>query len=91
MIGDTNYGQLSVRYGTASSLSTSNPLLATGEFAVAVDGTTIVLKIGNGVQHWNDLPAIGGGGGGAYIEFTGPTLPTGQPDGTIGYDIAPAV
>jgi hypothetical protein len=75
MIGDTNYGRAKERGGTASAMASDNPVLAAREIAASVDGTTVVVKIGDGVTPWNDLPALGGGGGGggAYIEADGPT------------------
>lgn len=95
VIGDTNYGRARERGGTASELAASNPLLAAREIAASVDGTDVVVKIGDGIRNWNDLPPLGGGGGGggggSYVEFVGPTPPSGYPDGTIGYDTAPAV
>lgn len=98
MIGDTNYGRAKERGSTAAVMAAANPVLAPREFAATVDGTDVVLKIGDGVTPWNDLPSIlphpegsGGGGGGSYIEADGPTPPTGQPDGTIWRNTSPAV
>jgi hypothetical protein len=92
-IGKVRYGRLTEAGRTAAEMSSENRVLAAREFGVSVDGTTLVLKIGDGVTPWNDLPAIGGGsgGGGSYIEADGPDLPTGQPNGTIWYNTAPAV
>jgi hypothetical protein len=92
-IGKTNYGRLRQRQGTVAELASANPVLAYGEFTMTYDGTTPILKIGDGTRTWSALPNLvgGAGGGGAYIEADGPTPPSGQPDGTIWYNTAPAV
>src|SRR5688500_19368717 len=41
------------RRGTASAWSTANPILGTGELGVTTD--TKIIKIGDGVNAWNDL------------------------------------
>jgi hypothetical protein len=91
MIGDTNYGTFAVRYGVPSELDTEDPQPAKGEFILAYDGTSPILKIGDGVRSWSELPNLVGGvgGGGAYVEAT--TAPVGAADGTIWYDTSPAV
>lgn len=95
-IGATAYGRAKQRHNTAANLASANPVPAAGEFIAALDGTALILRMGDGATHWNDLPDIypnggGGGGGGAYIEADGPTPPSGQPDGTIWYNTSPAV
>ena len=50
--------QFRLRRGTAEAWERNNPVLANGEPGWAVD--TKVLKIGDGVTHWNDLTAYGG-------------------------------
>ena len=44
-----------VRRGTSEQWDRINPILRTGEPGYATD--TAKLKIGNGIDHWNDLPA----------------------------------
>jgi hypothetical protein len=92
-IGGVNYGRLQQRQGTVASLGTDDPIPARGEFLMTYDGSTPILKIGDGVRTWSELPNLvgGAGGGGAYVEADGPTPPTGQADGTIWYNTAPAV
>lgn len=92
-IGQTNYGRLRQRQGTVGSLGTADPVPAYGEFLVTYDGLTPIVKIGDGVRSWSELPNLagGGGGGGAYIEADGPTPPSGQADGTIWRNTSPAV
>jgi hypothetical protein len=52
-----------VRYSaTAAAAEANNVILAKGEPGYVADDD--VLKIGDGVRHWNDLEAVGGGGGG---------------------------
>ena len=46
--------QIQLRRGTALQWSTVNPILAQGEMALELDSHQF--KIGNGVDHWNDLP-----------------------------------
>lgn len=48
------------RRGTASEWSTANPILGDGEIGW-IKGTQ-TFKIGNGVDHWNDLDTFDGGG-----------------------------
>lgn len=91
MIGNTNYGTLTFRGASLVSLNADDPVLAAFEPVAATDGSSFVFKIGDGIRTWSELPEIGGGGGGAYIEADGPTAPTGQADGTIWYNTAPAV
>lgn len=57
-IGDTNYGELSFRYGTLTALTASNPTLDRGEPIVAFSGTEIILKVGDGTRRFNDLPNV---------------------------------
>jgi hypothetical protein len=55
-----------MRYAaTAAEAAANNVILAKGEFGYTADDD--VLKIGDGVRHWNSLEAIGGGGGGAGL------------------------
>lgn len=49
---------LQLKRGTAARWLELNPILADGEPGWAID--TKVLKIGDGVTHWNDLTAYGG-------------------------------
>lgn len=52
--------QIQLRGGTAADWAAANPILAEREFVVETD--TMKSKIGNGVDHWNDLeynPMVG--------------------------------
>ena len=55
------YSQIQLRRGSSAEFTSSNPVLASGEPAFAVD--TNVLKIGDGINPWLSLSAIGGSGG----------------------------
>lgn len=97
-IGKTRFGRLREAGRTAAQMASENRVLGSREIAASVDGTTVIVKIGDGSTPWNDLEAFcigdcggGGGGGGSYIEADGPTPPSGQPDGTIWYNTSPAV
>lgn len=54
------------RRGSAAQWSTSNPILAEGELGLELD--TDQFKLGNGVDHWNDLPygGVAGASGSPY-------------------------
>lgn len=54
--------QIQFRRGTASEWVTANPILAQGEMGIEL-GTNL-FKIGNGVDHWVDLPYGGLAGAG---------------------------
>lgn len=45
--------RLQIRRGSATEWSSANPILAEGELGVELD--TKKFKIGDGVQHWNDI------------------------------------
>jgi hypothetical protein len=47
---------IQVRRGSAAVWAAVNPVLAAGEFGVALD--TRVTKVGDGATAWNDLPAL---------------------------------
>lgn len=55
--------RIQLRRGTAAQWSARNPVLSDGEVGVEKDTTRF--KIGNGEDHWNDLPyaPVGSGGG----------------------------
>jgi hypothetical protein len=56
-----------MRYAaTAAEAAANNVILGKGEFGYTADDD--VLKVGDGVRHWNSLEAIGGGGGTAYTD-----------------------
>ena len=77
-----SYGQAShaiIRQLNAATWTGMNPVLYTGEFGW--DITNQCLKIGNGSDHWNDIPCFrtdSSGGGG-----TGPAGPPGADGNTI--------
>ena len=43
------------RRGTGSEWSSANPILSLGEPGLVTDATPPMIKIGDGVSHWNDL------------------------------------
>ena len=47
---------ITIRKGSSSQWSSTNPVLASGE--PAFDTTNNILKIGNGVSNWNSLNSI---------------------------------
>lgn len=53
--------RLQLRRGAASQWTLYNPLLAEGELAIELD--TSKFKIGDGLNHWNDLPYTSGAQG----------------------------
>lgn len=53
--------QIQIRRGSAQQWFDANPILAEGELAVELD--TEKFKIGNGIDHWNDLPYATGPAG----------------------------
>ena len=63
----SNYITIKLRRGTAAQWTSTNPVLAEGEFGAETD--TRKFKIGNGVTAWNSLQYWGGSGGGA-ADFT---------------------
>jgi len=46
--------QIQLRRGTATQWSTANPIIAEGELCIELD--TKKFKVGDGVNHWNDIP-----------------------------------
>jgi len=67
------------RRSTAAAATTSNPVLAAGEFGVETD--TGKVKVGNGTTAWTALPYLGGGtGGGAAPTAHAGTHATGGTD-----------
>lgn len=48
--------QIQLRRGSAEQWSTTNPILAEGELVVELE--SYLFKIGNGTNHWNDLPYV---------------------------------
>ena len=59
------YTRISSKYDDYANWLTNNPILLEGEFAVAVDPNinddehpTILVKVGDGVHHYKDLPFI---------------------------------
>ena len=47
-------GVIQLKRGTSEALARGNPVLAAGEPCFVTDKN--LLKIGNGIDHWNDLP-----------------------------------
>lgn len=64
--------QILFRRALAEVAAANNPILADGEPGYEQD--TGLFKIGDGITHWVDLPAINGDGGGGG----GVTLPNGS-------------
>lgn len=73
------YIQLQFRRDTEARWISQNPVLASGEMAITLDTYPYRFKIGNGDDHWVDLP---------YGGLIGPTGPTGLqgPTGARGAD-----
>lgn len=68
--------RIQLRRGTATEWTAANPTLAPGEMGVELD--TGKFKVGNGIQHWVDLPYSsgppgpgGGGGGQIFLDTDG--------------------
>ena len=45
---------LQIRHSTANNWTTRDPLLLSGEYGLETD--TFLIKIGDGVRTWNNLP-----------------------------------
>ena len=71
--------QIQIRRGSAAQWAAANPILAEGELAVELD--TEKFKIGNGINHWLDLPYATGIPGPTGAQ--GPTGPAGLNGTTI--------
>ena len=56
---------MSVIHDTAANFTSSNPVLETKQIGVVSDSllSSPQYKIGDGINHWNDLPYSSGGGG----------------------------
>lgn len=52
-------GNIQIKRGTKSALTTNNPTLLAGQPCFETD--TGQMKVGNGTNKWNDLPYVGGG------------------------------
>lgn len=80
--------QIQLRRGLASEWTSANPVLAEGEMGVELD--TLLFKIGDGVQNWNDLEygAEGPAGADGADGADGKTIlnGTGAPGGGLGTD-----
>lgn len=63
------------RRSTAADWESNNPVLALGEIGYVTDGNPPYIKIGDGINPWNDLDTIAGPPG--PIGPAGPTGPTG--------------
>lgn len=70
------------RRGTAAQWVLRDPILEPGEPALTLDN--LLLKIGDGVRRWSELPYLSG----STIPIPGPEGPQGEPgmDGTDGAD-----
>lgn len=81
----THPGRFKQHAFTGSEWSAADPVLLIGELGAAnVGSSSPLLKIGDGVRPWSQLPDLissGGGGGGANDYIAGPvtTLPPGSP------------
>ena len=68
--------QIQLRRGDAADWTSANPLLAEGELGIELD--TIKIKIGNGIDNWNALAYVSGGGGGVTsVTGTSPIVSSG--------------
>jgi hypothetical protein len=57
-------GLIRVRHDTLANFESANPVLKYGEIAVAFDGATPKIKVGNAAEDtWNNLPWASAGGG----------------------------
>lgn len=66
--------QIQIRRGTALQWSTTNPILASGEFGYETD--TTYFKIGDGTTAWNSLSVLNGITASATATFTNKTFDT---------------
>ena len=57
--------EIKVRRATAAAWAAANPVLADGEIGLEKD--TRLLRFGDGVTAWNDLPALSGGDSGSVL------------------------
>lgn len=70
--------RIQIRRGTSAQWAAANPVLAAGELGAAIDGDQVTsIRIGNGVDHWADLPTRAG----AVHTSTQPPTPS---DGAVG-------
>lgn len=55
--------RFSQRYDTVANWEAKNPVLWVGEIAYGTDaiGAVVSTRVGNGTDHWSDLPEVGGG------------------------------
>lgn len=72
--------QIQQRRDTAANWTSVNPVLADGEVGIEqdTDGVTRSMKIGNGINTWNELPYI-------YLATISETYPTSGSPGHIWY------
>lgn len=61
--------EIRLRRGTAAAWATTSEILDEGE--PGYDTTNRILKIGDGVNRWPQLPAMGGNGGGSGLVTSG--------------------
>ena len=54
--------KIQLRNDTSGAWELANPILAEGEMGVETD--TNKIKVGNGIDEWDDLPYVAGEGGG---------------------------
>lgn len=74
--------QIQLRRGSAAQWTLSNPIVAEGELGLELD--TRKYKVGDGINHWNDLPYATGGLLGLYeLPDVDPTTATSPTDGSV--------
>lgn len=47
-----------IRHDTLTNWTTTNPILSNGELAIVSNSTPILIKCGNGIDHFNDLEYV---------------------------------
>ena len=72
------FTRIQVRRGTTAQWTAANPVLAAGEWGASVDDDEITsLRMGNGVDHWTDLPV-------RTVTVHWSTVPPQPSDGNVG-------
>lgn len=68
MIRDDS-GVIEHRYDTKENWAAANPLLAKGELGIEASNGVVKIKVGDGIQHWNDLEYASAGLGTEGIRY----------------------